>query len=196
MLSGKVVAVDQGGAVLDVAGVGYRVLCPNGAISALPRAGTKVTLHTHLHVREDALTLYGFSTADERDLFETLIAVNGIGPKGALAVLSAYPPEAFRKAVLAEDLDALTLVPGVGRKTAARMVLELKERMGGVDFIGVAVPDDLRPALVEAREALVALGYSTTEAREALEAVAQSNGHATGTEEILRRALQVLGAGR
>lgn len=197
MLRGTIAATGPGGIVLDVAGVGYRVLCPASSLAALGRTGTQATLHTHLHVREDAMTLFGFQTADERDVFETLIAVNGIGPKAALAILSAYSPDALRKAVLAEDVDALTLVPGIGKKTAGRMILELKEKMGGDgSFAAAIVPEALRPAFDEARDALVALGYSTTEARESLEAVAETNGHVPTSEELLRLALKRLGAAR
>ncbi|HVL90925.1 MAG TPA: Holliday junction branch migration protein RuvA [Actinomycetota bacterium] len=195
MLSGVVAATGPTGVVLDVGGVGYRLHCPASSIAAIGRTGSKATLHTHLHVREDAMTLYGFPTSDERDVFETLIAVNGIGPKAALAILSAYSPDALRKAVAAEDLDALTLVPGIGKKTAGRMILELKEKLGGeASFAGVSLPEDARPAFEEAREALLSLGYSTTEAREALEAVAGSA--ASGSEELLRLALKTLGARR
>lgn len=196
-LRGTITATGPAGIVLDVAGVGYRVLCPASSLAALGRAGSQATLHTHLHVREDAMTLFGFQTGDERDVFETLIAVNGIGPKAALAILSAYSPDALRKAVLAEDVDALTLVPGIGKKTAGRMVLELKEKLGGDgSFASAIVPDALRPAFDEARDALVALGYSTTEARESLEAVAETNGHTPTSEELLRMALKRLGAAR
>lgn len=195
-LTGRLVAVDAGSAVVDVAGVGYRILCPGGALAAMPAAGTTITVHTHLHVREDALTLYGFGTADERDVFEVLISVNGIGPKGALGILSSYTPDGLRKAVLAEDLDALTLVPGVGRKTAARLVLELKERLGaGAGAVPAGSPA-MRPVLAEARDALVALGYTAAEARDALEAVAAGNGETPATATLLKRALKRLGAAR
>lgn len=195
MLTGVVAATGPTGIVLDVAGVGYRVHCPASSIAAIGRTGSKATLHTHLHVREDAMTMYGFPTADERDVFETLIGVNGIGPKAALAILSAYSPDALRKAVTAEDLDALTLVPGIGKKTAGRMILELKEKLGGdAAFAGVTLSDEDRPAFDEAREALLALGYSTTEARESLEAVADAAG--AGSEQLLRLALKRLGSRR
>lgn len=190
LLRGKVIAVDTTGAVVDVGGVGYRVLCPAGALGAMPTPGSSVVIHTHLHVREDQMTLYGFQTTEERDVFEILIGVNGIGPKGALAILSSYSPEALRKAVIAEDLDALTLIPGVGKKTAARMVLELKEKLGGGTFD--AAPGGIAsPSLAEARDALVSLGYSTTEAREAIEAIDAAG---LGVEQILKLALKYLGA--
>jgi Holliday junction DNA helicase RuvA len=164
--------------------------------------GQKVRLHTHLHVREDALTLYGFVTGEERDIFEVLIGVNGIGPKGALAVLSVYEPDTLRRAIIGEDLDALTLIPGVGKKTAARMVLELKEKLGtgDVELVPAGAPAALREAFGEVRAALIQLGYSTTEARTALERVAAAkaggngNGKTSTVESLLRSALKELGA--
>jgi Holliday junction DNA helicase RuvA len=194
MISGKLVHVGADGVLVDVAGVGYRLLCPAPSLAGLPKVGSPARLHTHLHVREDALTLYGFATAEERDVFEVLIGVNGIGPKGGLAILSVYSPDALRKAVLAEDLDALTLIPGVGRKTAARMILELKEKLSPGGEPALAGGSAARPAVAEARTALLQLGYSTTEAREALDAVAAGNGHGETAEELLRIALKRLGS--
>lgn len=200
-VSGVLVETYPDGALIDVNGVGYRVQAPASALARLPGAGERVRLHTHLHVREDALTLFGFTTAEERDVFEVLIGVNGIGPKGALAVLSVYAPDALRRAILGEDLDALTLIPGVGRKTASRMVLELKEKLGAgdVDLAPIAGTPALREALGEVRAALLQLGYSTTEAREAIERVAAAkaagNGSTNGkVEQLLKLALKELAA--
>jgi Holliday junction DNA helicase RuvA len=204
-VAGVLVETYVDGALVDVNGVGYRVLAPASVLARLPGAGENVRLHTHLHVREDALTLFGFTTAEERDLFEVLIGVNGIGPKGALAVLSVYAPDALRRAILGEDLHALTLIPGVGKKTASRMILELREKLGagGSDLAPIAGSPALREALGEVRAALLQLGYSTTEAREAIERVATSkaaangNGNgsaAAGVEALLKAALKELGA--
>ncbi len=204
-VSGVLVETYPDGALVDVGGVGYRVLAPASVIARLPGAGEKVRLHTHLHVREDALTLFGFTTAEERDLFEVLIGVNGIGPKGALAVLSVYAPDALRRAILGENLDALTLIPGVGRKTAGRMILELREKLGAgdADLAPIAGTPAIREALGEVRAALLQLGYTTTEARQAIERVAASNAGgngngkgkgATGVEAMLKAALKELGA--
>ncbi len=197
-VAGKLVETYPDGALVDVNGVGYRLYAPPSVLARLPGAGERVRLHTHLHVREDALTLYGFTTAEERDLFEVLIGVNGIGPKGALAVLSVHAPDALRRAVLGEDVDALTLIPGVGKKTASRMILELKEKLGGdADLVPVAASPAVRRALSEVRAALLQLGYSTTEAREAIERVAAEaaavNGNGT-PEKLLKMALKELGA--
>jgi holliday junction DNA helicase RuvA len=200
-VSGTLLETYPDGALVDVAGVGYRVHAPVSVLASLPAPGKKLRLYTHLHVREDALTLYGFTTAEERDLFEVLIGVNGIGPKGALAVLSVHAPDALRRAILGEDLDALTLIPGVGKKTASRMILELKEKIGtgDLDLVPAGAPAAVREALGEVRSALVQLGYSTTEAREALERVAAakvgSNGNGAATvEALLRSALKELGS--
>ena len=197
-VAGTLVETYPDGALVDVNGVGYRVHAPASVIARLPGAGERVRLHTHLHVREDALTLFGFTTADERDLFEVLIGVNGIGPKGALAVLSVYAPDALRRAILGEDVDALTLIPGVGKKTASRMILELKEKLGAADadLVAVASSPAVRQALSEVRAALLHLGYSTTEAREAIERVAAEAAAANGNgtpEKLLKLALKELG---
>ena len=198
-VSGTLVETYSDGALVDVGGVGYRVHAPVSVIARLPGAGERVRLHTHLHVREDALTLFGFTTAEERDLFEVLIGVNGIGPKGALAVLSIYAPDALRRAILGEDVDALTLIPGVGKKTASRMILELKEKIGAgeADLAPLAGSPAVKQALGEVRAALIQLGYSTTEAREAIELVAAEAAAANGDgtpEKLLKMALKELGA--
>ena len=198
-LFGKLVETYPDGALVDVNGVGYRVHAPASVLARLPGAGERLRLHTHLYVREDALTLYGFTTSEERDLFEVLIGVNGIGPKGALAVLSVYTPDALRRAVLGEDVDALTLIPGVGKKTASRMILELKEKLGAgdIDLSLVGASPAVQQALSEVRAALLQLGYSTTEAREAIEAVAAEAAAANGNgtpERLLKMALKELGA--
>ena len=198
-LYGKLVETYPDGALVDVNGVGYRVHAPASVLARLPGAGERVRLHTHLHVREDALTLYGFTSGEERDLFEILIGVNGIGPKGALAVLGVYAPDALRRAVLGEDVDALTLIPGVGKKTASRMILELKEKLGDgdIDMALVGATPAVQQALGEVRAALLQLGYSTTEAREAIEAVAAEAAAANGNgtpEKLLKLALKQLGA--
>ncbi len=172
-------------AVIMAGGVGYELLVSAATLGALPPAGRKARLLTHLHVRDDAMTLFGFATAAERELFLHLIGVNGVGPKLALAVLSVLTPEAFRRAVLEGDPDPITVVPGVGRKVAARIVLDLKERLGGV----VDLPSS--GAIAEVREALVAMGLSNEEVRDAtgdLEADGQP------VEVLLRRALQRVGA--
>jgi Holliday junction DNA helicase RuvA len=191
-ISGTLIEILPDGAIVDVHGVGYRLHMPSTATAALPARGTEIRVHTHLHVREDAMTLYGFSTAEQRDLFGVLLGVNGIGPKGALAVLSVYSPEAFRKALVTEDLDALTLIPGVGKKTAARMILELREKLALPELDVVPGGKGARrAALVEVKGALLNLGYSPAEARSALESLPEDRDDA-GVEDLLKLALKEL----
>lgn len=170
LLDGQLVEVLADGAILEVQGVGYRVYLPVSAIALLPERGRKVRVHTHLVVREDAMTLYGFPSTEQRDLFSILLGVNGIGPKAAVTIIGVHTPEVFRKAVASEDLDALTMIPGVGKKTAARMIIELKEKLTAIDIDGVpaGTPSPVREIITEARDALLSLGYSAAEAKEAL----------------------------
>jgi len=175
-ISGTILEILPDGAVVDVHGVGYRLLMPSTATASLPPVGKTVRVQTHLHVREDAMTLLG---------------VNGIGPKGALAVLSVYSPEAFRKALVTEDLDALTLIPGVGRKTAARMILELREKLALPELEVVPGGNGARRAvLVEVKGALLNLGYTPAEARSALESLPEADD--SSVEDMLKRALKEL----
>jgi Holliday junction DNA helicase RuvA len=165
-LRGEVIVRSAGGVVIDVGGVGYLV---NPTASAQKKAepGREVVLETYLHVREDALQLFGFAEPAERELFELLLSVQGVGPKVALAIVSGSPPDELRRAIALEDTARFQAIPGIGKKTAQRVVLELKEKLGAV--AGVAEPTALspKPHLV-AREALVELGYTLAEAEEAL----------------------------
>jgi holliday junction DNA helicase RuvA len=160
-LRGKPVARRPDGLVLDVGGVGYLV---QATPSAMRRAqgGEEVSLETYLHVREDALQLYGFADVAERELFEHLLSVSGVGPKVALAIVSGSPPGELRRAIALEDTARFEAIPGIGRKTAQRVVLELKEKLGSV--AAAAEPN----ADLAARDALVELGYSLIEAERAL----------------------------
>jgi Holliday junction DNA helicase RuvA len=191
-LRGRLAEVLPDGAVIDVGGVGYRVFLTPKALASLPR-GQEVLVHTVTYVREDTLALYGFLSADERHAFELLLGATGVGPKLALALLSVHSPDALRRAVSASDADALTLVPGIGRKGAARLVLELKGKLGDG---APELPADpaARPAYAEVREALAALGYAPTEIRTALEGLPDDAG-ALPTQELLRLALRGLAPG-
>jgi Holliday junction DNA helicase RuvA len=188
-LRGRLVEVLPDGAVIDVGGVGYRVFLTPKALAALPR-GEDMVVHTVTYVREDTLSLYGFLSAEERQAFELLIGASGVGPKLALALLSVHSPDALRRAVGAGDADALTLVPGIGRKGAARLLLELKGKLGDG---APDLPADpaTRPAYAEVREALAALGYAPAEVKAALEALPEDAG-ALPTQELLRLALRGL----
>jgi holliday junction DNA helicase RuvA len=165
-LRGKPVALDAGGLVLDVGGVGYRL---HATPSALQKAdgADETMLETHLHVREDALQLYGFADAGERELFEQLLAVSGVGPKVALAIVSGYSPAELRRAIVREDAELFQTIPGIGKKTAQRVVLELKERiapLAAVEGPHLGAGD----GHIVARDALVELGYSVAEAEKRL----------------------------
>ncbi len=156
------------GLVLDVGGVGYLVAATP---SALRRAaeGSEVTLETYLHVREDALQLYGFAEPAERELFLHLLGVTGIGPKVALAVVSSAPPSELRRAIALRDPARFQAIPGIGKKTAERIVLELEEKLGSEDVVSIqSLPAAPTSTHVVARDALVELGYSVIEAEQAL----------------------------
>ena len=159
---GKVAARRLDGVVVDVGGVGYLVQATQRALDRA-RTGEEVALDTYLHVREDALQLYGFAEPAERELFELLLSVSGVGPKVALAILSNSTPGDLRRAIALEDETRFVAIPGIGKKTAQRIVLELKEKLGPVEVIGEAPAEEL-----VARDALVELGYSVPEAERAL----------------------------
>jgi Holliday junction DNA helicase RuvA len=155
----------DGEVLLDVSGVCYRVRVTPDTVSGLVDTSAPVLLHTHLHVRETELTLFGFGSRDERACFEALIGAHGVGPAMAMAILSVHRPEALREIVASDDSDALSLVPGIGKKTAVKLLLELKSRLDLPMFDPVpAYPSTPRS---EVRDALAALGYGGDEIREA-----------------------------
>ena len=188
-LRGRLVALDVDGVIVDVGGVGYRVLVPAGAFPQ--RLGDDVVVHTHLAVREDAMTLFGFPDVTALRLFERLLGVNGIGPKLALSALATLGATGVRDAILAEDTRRLVTVPGLGRKTAQRLILELGGNLASEEQTTgatAAVPvDDPR---AEVRMALAALGYETSEITRALQAIGEEGG--ADAEVMLRQALRTL----
>jgi len=165
-LRGRPAGRSADGLVLDVNGVGYLVAA-TPAVLRRATAGAEVTVETYLHVREDALQLYGFADAEERELFVHLLTVSGIGPKVALAVVSGSPAAELRKAIAMGDHARFQAIPGIGTKTAERIVLELKERIGVVTEPALAAVGD-GPSHLVARDALVELGYSVVDAERAL----------------------------
>ena len=176
-----------GEVLVEVGGVGYRCLVPLGALAGLATGGPAF-LVTHLHVREDAMTLFGFPTREERDTFEILIGASGVGPKLALAILSVHPPAALRRAVAEDDLDALCLVPGIGKRTAQKLMVELAARL---DVPDVDLRDDgagSPPVRAEVRAALTELGYGADEIRAAVADLPVEG----AVEELLRGALRRL----
>ncbi len=167
-LRGKPVGRTPDGLVLDVGGVGYLVAATPSALRLCDSAA-EATVETYLHVREDALQLYGFADNAERELFLHLLGVSGIGPKVALAVVSSAPPSELRRAIALEDPARFQAIPGIGKKTAERIVLELKEKLGSDDVVALpSLPGAPTSAHVVARDALVELGYSVIEAEAAL----------------------------
>jgi Holliday junction DNA helicase RuvA len=183
-LHGEVAEKGGGSVVLSVGGVGYEVLIPASSAGSLPPVGRPARLFTRMQVRDDSMVLYGFASHDERALFDLLVTVNGVGPKLALSFLSVLSPTALRRAVASGDVAALTLVPGVGKKVAQRVLLDLRDRLGG-DVVMVEGP------LADVREALLGLGLSAQEASEAMAGIPTDGDRPV--EELLRLALQHAG---
>jgi Holliday junction DNA helicase RuvA len=164
-LKGKLEAIGGDWAIIDVNGVGFKVYMPTSTLSELGRKGEEVMLHTHLHLREDNVTLYGFASPEELGLFETLISVSRLGPKLALAMLSAMSAEKLAMAIATGSADLLAEIPGIGKKTAQRIVLELKEKIGAG---WAAPPPELAEENADVLAALTTLGYSVREASRAI----------------------------
>lgn len=165
-LHGTLESLGSDGAVVNAGGLGFRVYLPTSTLSTLPAIGREVHLHTHFHLREDSATLYGFASADELRLFQTLLGVSGLGPRLALAMLSAMSLEQLTMAIAGGNSDILTAIPGIGKKVANRIILELKDKIA-TDWAtapGLAVADENSDVLA----ALTSLGYSATEAARAV----------------------------
>jgi len=192
-LRGRLAAKHPPSLVVDVGGVGYEVEAPMSTFYGLPSVGAEVMLHTHLVVREDAHVLFGFGTERERSLFREVIKVSGVGPRIALAILSGISVDDFNRCVEADDADTLVRVPGIGRKTAERLIIEMRDRLkvlaGPAAGGGLAgAPSGAQPSpQSEAFSALVALGYKPAEVTRLLQKVEPS---VTTTEEVIRHALR------
>src|ERR1044071_9241701 len=194
-LNGTLAAALPTQAVVDVRGVGFEVFIPLSSYDRLPAAGHPVQILTHLHVREDAQILYGFMTTGERDLFRLLVNhVSGIGPKLALAVLSGMSVSTFKTAVVNSDVVALAKISGLGKKTAERIVLELKDKLGVAAAWEVAsgahAPTPEEEQANEAVLALIALGYKQVEAHKAVRDIQQSGRQIASAEDLVRLSLQ------
>jgi Holliday junction DNA helicase RuvA len=176
--------------VLEVAGVGYDIEVPMSTFYGLPATGGALRLLIHQVVREDALLLYGFASDGERNVFRHLLKVSGVGPRIALAILSGISIEAFAQLVHAEDVAALTRIPGVGRKTAERLLIEMRDKLSLPQGPAASADNDWDAAQAEALTALLALGYKPPEASRLIKLV---DAHAQTTEEIIRGALQYAG---
>jgi len=199
-LRGEILAKHPPMLLLDVQGVGYEVEAPMSTFYDLPAVGEKATLFTHLAIREDAHVLYGFAREGERALFRALLKVNGVGGKMALAILSGMSAQDFAFCVQAGDIAALTRVPGVGKKTAERLVVEMRDRIeqlpAGVVVSGGAVAGTAAGASVESEavSALVALGYKPADASRMVKAAAAGGDEAMTSEQLIRAALKAVAA--
>jgi holliday junction DNA helicase RuvA len=191
-VEGVLVEKSEHGVVVTVGGLGLALQVSHPTLQGLPASGDRVKLFSYLHVKEDNLQLYGFSDRGERGIFLELIAVTGVGPKVALAVLSAYDPETFVRMVASEDLEAITTVSGIGKKSGQRIILELKDRLAPLaGDLGVTAGSPDGSGLVrEAREALKGLGYTASESNRALEGYTAEE---PNVEDMLKYALRRIG---
>lgn len=188
---GRVAALSLDSAVIDVNGLGHLVHCTPGTLAGL-RLGEQAQLATSLVVREDSMTLYGFADTDERDMFVLVQTASGVGPKVALAMLAVLPPDRLRRAIADSDHAVLTSVPGIGRKGAERIVVELKDRVGPAPAASLGESVAGAPWRAQVLEALQSLGWSSRDAEKAIDAVADSAGDDPDVGQLLRLALRSL----
>ena len=196
-IRGELVGIEKEKAVVDVGGVGYGVYMPEGSLNLLPATGSEIKIYTYLNVREDAMQLFGFLTKDDLEIFKLLIGVSGIGPKGGLNILSYLSGDELRFAVLSGDAKAISKAPGIGKKTAEKLIIELKDKLNVDDFLNQTSETPARPQgdavmgeiHAEAVQALVALGYESGESMRAVKAVGKEAGT---VEEVLKEALKNL----
>lgn len=191
-VKGELTEILEDAIVVETGGIGYNIMVPASLFRDLPPVGRDVKIYTHFQVKEDAMSLYGFFTREDVRIFRMLIGVSGIGPKGALGILSVLTPDDLRFAVLAEDVAAISKAPGVGKKTAQKCIIELKDKLSLQEAVEIkmahnqasttVVQDDPRD---EALQALVALGYSASEAMRAVKAA-----HGDTVEDLIRSALK------
>ncbi|MDR3051590.1 MAG: Holliday junction branch migration protein RuvA [Oscillospiraceae bacterium] len=192
-IEGSVAEKRQGELVIDAGGVGYLLICPAGTVAAAPATGERFRCYTHLSVREDAMELFGFASREERGMFLKLCGVTGVGPRTALGVLSALPLRDLTLALALGDLNALARAPGIGKKTAQRLVLELKDKVeAGEVTVGQSAAPVAMGAQQEAVQALVSLGYSSAEAARAINQVREQ---ADKTDQLIMLALKQLDIG-
>lgn len=200
-IRGELCDIEEQKAIVDVNGVGYGIYMPQQALSLLPPMGQQVKIHTYLNIREDAMQLFGFLTKEDLNVFRLLIGVNGIGPKAGLNILSCLSPDELRFAVLSGDAKAISATPGIGKKTAEKLILELKDKLNIEDMLEHAAhggdSEDLTSGTdtasntmqAEAVQALTALGYGSAES---LRAVKKSSPECSSVEDILKEALKFL----
>ena len=197
-IRGELVSIEDDRVIVDVGGVGYGIFMSGSSMGLLPPVGNEVKIHTYLNVKEDAMQLFGFLTRDDLHVFKLLISVNGIGPKGGQAILSVLSPDDLRFAVMANDVKAISSAPGIGKKTAEKIILELRDKLSIDDALehsvaakesSVAAQKGQNQEMVsETVQALVALGYGNTEALKAVKQVKITD--AMGVNEVLKLALK------
>ena len=195
-IRGELITIEDEKVILDVNGVGFGIYMPIQSMSYLPPIGEEVRLHTYMNVREDAIQLYGFMTRDDLKVFKLVIGVSGIGPKGGLSILSQMTPDDLRFAVMANDSKTIAKAPGIGKKTAEKLIIELKDKLDIEDVLNkevenvvdVSVTHSSNEIQAEAIQALVALGYGSTEATKAVKKVVINAD--TTVEDLLKVALK------
>lgn len=197
-IRGEFVAVEKEKVIIDVGGVGYGIFVPESAMGLLPQMGNEVKLYTYLNVREDAMQLFGFLTRDDLEIFKLLIGVSGIGPKGGLSILSKLTADDLRFAIMSGDSKAISAAPGIGKKTAEKVIIELKDKLDIEQILNpsdsetksaIKMDSSANEVQSEAVQALVALGYGSTES---LKAVNKVNSENMTVEEVLKQALKNL----
>jgi len=196
-IRGELVSFEEDRVLVDVGGVGYGIFMSGSSMGKLPPVGREVRIYTYLNVKEDTMQLFGFLTRDDLRVFKLLISVNGIGPKGGLAILSVLTPDDLRFAVMSNDVKAISSAPGIGKKTAEKIILELKDKLSIEDALEHAVSkeavvtgavDHYHEVISESVQALVALGYGNTEALKAVKQVEITDD--MGANEVLKQALK------
>lgn len=195
-IRGELAAVSEDKVIVDVNGVGYGIFMPKQSITLLPSLGNEVKIHTFLNVKEDAMQLFGFVSKDDLDVFKLVIGVNGIGPKGGLNILSQLSADGLRFAVLSNDVKAISASPGIGKKTAEKLILELKDKLSLEDVLEHSHEQETASSPIgngvqsEAVQALVALGYGNTEALKAVKKVTITD--SSKVEDVLKQALRYM----
>lgn len=204
-IKGELTEVSEEGIIIEANGLGYEVRMPLSSLDGLPKTGSPIKVYTYLYVREDAIGLYGFLSRDDLKVFKLLITVNGIGPKGALGILSAITPDDLRFAVLSDDVKTIAKAPGIGNKTASKLIIELKDKLkledafeqklmnqleGQIELKGTGSDSSIADIRKEAIEALVVLGYSPTDAAKVVRNTEIKEGMTS--EEVLKKSLKSL----
>lgn len=199
-IRGELIAIEEEKVIVDVNGVGFGIFMPIKSMNYLPSIGEEVKLHTYMNVREDAMQLFGFLTRDDLQVFKLVIGVSGIGPKGGLSILSELSPDELRFAVMSHDVKAISASQGIGKKTAEKLIIELKDKLSIEDVLHRVEASDARGVAsistqnnqvqAEAVQALVALGYGNSEALKAVKKV--EIGEDTSVEEVLKLALKYI----